>query len=157
MKKCGKCLETKSLCEFGTDKRIKSGRSSQCKTCINKAANARGRTNPEKTRLKKLEWGRANPEKTRLSRLKWRHANSEKVSAQYRKWSQDNLEGIRSRHAAYLAELSDSLLASWLARNTCLRPKDIPKELIEAKRDQVLTYRASRQLKQALKQQGDRA
>jgi hypothetical protein len=34
-KECQKCLETKSILEFGKDKRKKDGRNSWCKTCIN--------------------------------------------------------------------------------------------------------------------------
>ena len=61
---------------------------------------------------------------------------------------QKNKEHYRELHKEYKKNLTDSYVANMIADRTTLKAKDIPKELIKAKRQHV-------QVKRILKEQND--
>ena len=110
---------------------------------------------PEEKRVKRREQGRersrvwraANPEKVReRKRADW-EANREKRLEKYRAWAEANPEKVRSARE----ECKDSYIALLLG----LPVSKVPRDLLEAKREQVLTHRCIKQLEKAIKEKKD--
>jgi hypothetical protein len=86
-----------------------------------------------------------DPEAARLKVRQYKAANEKTVKAKKKEWNQSNKEHLRKYFSRKTAELSDSYIRNKLAANhkreRTLRSKDIPQELVELKRLQILLLR----------------
>ncbi len=86
-----------------------------------------------------------DPEAARLRSKQFKAANPELIKTEKRKWVAENKEHLRKYFSRKTAELSDSYIRNKLATNhkreRTLRSKDIPQELVELKRLQLLLQR----------------
>ena len=94
-KKCSKCKEVKSPAEFYNNKYEKSGKTSQCKACINTIKAIRYRENIEKFRLQDKLRREATPgykEKHKEQNAAWYKNTRDLRIAKNRKWKEENKE-----------------------------------------------------------------
>lgn len=81
MKKCSKCGQEKDLKDFVKDKRAKTGYTSRCKECQNKAASRYRKDNPEKVKESKDKYKEHNRKAINDSLVKYAKHNKEKKRA----------------------------------------------------------------------------
>ena len=86
-----------------------------------------------------------DPEAARLKVRQYKAANIETVKAKKKEWNQANRPHLRAYHNKKTEQLSDSYIRNKLAanhkRDRTLRSEDIPQELVELKRFQLLIQR----------------
>jgi len=86
-----------------------------------------------------------DPEAARLRSKQFKATNPELIKTEKRRWAAENKEHLRKYFSRKTAELSDSYIRNKLATNhkreRTLRSKDIPQELVELKRLQLLLQR----------------
>lgn len=80
MKRCPRCLETKSLDLFSPDNRTRSGVQSRCRPCQAEIARERYASNPERHRESVRGFAKRNPDEIRERNRRYRKANPEKIS-----------------------------------------------------------------------------
>lgn len=121
-KVCTRCGKSKLLSEFYTDKRVRSGKCSICKSCANKKSLEYARTHKEQRRLtnkkyndthveqkRKLSeaykeqarqnvklWIRENQSRKKEMDRHYREKNLLKIKNRYRKYYEENIENYRS-------------------------------------------------------------
>ena len=102
--------------------------------------NARPRA---RERAKEKYW--KNPEAARLKVRQYKAANKETVKAKKKEWNESNRPHLRAYYNKQTKQLSDSYIRNKLAANhkreRTLRSEDIPQELVELKRLQLLLRR----------------
>jgi len=102
--------------------------------------NARPRA---RERAKEKYW--ENPEAARLKVRQYKAANIETVKAKKKEWNESNRPHLRAYYNKQTKQLSDSYIRNKLAANhkreRTLRSEDIPQELVELKRFQLLLRR----------------
>lgn len=127
MKKiCTKCLEEKSLSEFYKKKTAGDGRSSHCKSCINKYQKKYREENKELIQANNKEYYqdnkeeltqnakdhyRENKEGIAKQRKKHRVNNKEKIADQQRSWRVNNKEGLSKKKKQYREENKEVIAA----------------------------------------------
>lgn len=103
-----------------------------------------------------LAWREVNRDKERVRQRAYREANREKFAEKDRAYREGNLEAIREkdrvRNSAYRAKAIETLADSYVARTLSLPVRAVPRQLLEAKREQLLTYRCIKQLQTTLKE-----
>jgi hypothetical protein len=114
------------------------------------------KNNPEKVKLhkenhrpKRLQYSRerywADPETAKQKSKEYRDANPELMRERKQKWIQSSREHLRSYYNGLTKNLSDSYIRGKLARKSkrkeILSAKDIPQELVELKRFEILIKR----------------
>lgn len=132
-KVCSKCLMRKNLSAFHKGALYKGGVRSQCKECrknlsdheiqIRRVANKRfaeKRKGCERLKQLRNDWFKANPDKRRAAK-----------------------KGQVSR-------LIDSYVANQLMKEMPVLREEIPQELIELKREQLMMHRAMKKLNEAI-------
>jgi hypothetical protein len=132
--------------------------------------------NREKLRLAEKEWRKNNPElsrersrryreahpnykkeyyaknKSKLIKkvIKWQKENKERYIKRVKEWKMKNynawLQNERERHKTKVENLTDDYVVKLLKGKGKLLVKDVPKELIEAKRLQILIQREIKNL-----------
>jgi hypothetical protein len=103
----------------------------------------------EKHRPEKLKRSRekywADPETARQKVREYKEANPELTKARKKKWLQSSREHLRNYYNGLTKNLSDSYIRGKLARKSkrkeILSAKDIPQELVELKRFELLIKR----------------
>lgn len=103
----------------------------------------------EKHRPEKLKRSRekywSDPETARQKVREYKEANPELTKARKRKWLQSSKEHLRKYYNALTENLSDSYVRGKIARKSkrkeILSAKDIPQELVELKRFELLIKR----------------
>ena len=102
--------------------------------------NARPRA---RERAKEKYW--EDPEAARLKVRQYKAANIETVKVKKKEWNQSNRPHLRAYYNKQTKQLSDSYIRNKLAANhkreRTLRSEDIPQELVELKRFQLLLRR----------------
>lgn len=102
--------------------------------------NARPRA---RERAKEKYW--EDPEAARLKVRQYKAANKESVKAKQKEWNELNRSHLRDYYNKQTKQLSDSYIRNKLAANhkreRTLRSEDIPQELVELKRFQLLLRR----------------
>ena len=102
--------------------------------------NARPRA---RERAKEKYW--EDPEAARLRVRQYKAANIETVKVKKKEWNNQNREHLRSYYNEKTEQLSDAYIRNKLAANhkreRTLRSEDIPQELVELKRFQLLLKR----------------
>lgn len=103
---------------------------------------------PEKREMQnaKVRLDRAeNPEKHKAYRQKYYRKNKESIRDKCAKWRKKNpdklREYVRKSSAASREKLNSCYIRTYLTMGTTLKAKDIPQELVEAKRLQLLIAR----------------
>ena len=91
----------------------------------------------------------ANPEKYKALATAWKAKNRADSNAIQAKWVEKNREHVYESQRLRRVELKDSEVASMLH----MRVGDCTKELIQIKREQVLLFRAIKNLNKTLKEQ----
>ena len=125
-KQCSKCKEFKDLSMFG---KRKNGFRGQCRPCINKRKSDWYKNNPEQWE-KKLAWGR----------------NNRKDRTSYRKtYNKRHRKEIRLKKLLVVENLSDSYVKTVICQRTGLSHKDIPQEMVEARRQYMKLNRIIRE------------
>jgi cytochrome c553 len=124
MKICTKCGIEKEEGEFYKRGDRKSGLRPECRVC-NSVCRKNYRQN--------------NPEKLKENNKKYRQNNLEKVKENSKNYRQNNPEKVKERSKKDMLELSDNYVAMTIRSNsfTGLKIEDIPKELIELKRNAI--------------------
>lgn len=142
-RECKICLAQKPLECFPRGKKTKTGHvySRTCKSCKNARARQRWAENPELHRQKQREKRAKRPEHYHQKTLEWRERNREYRLAYQRNYRlrhhQETLEWARK----YKDGLADSYIKSLLVKKTNLNAHDIPKQLVELKRAELLIKR----------------
>lgn len=136
-KKCTKCGEVKLFADFYKDKRWAKGFRSECKLCTKKNQLLSRSTEEAKSKRKlrdsSAEGKQRKAQHDKNYRLKYPEAYALKCSIKNR---------IKSKRKAALLE--DGYVLSVLCARTNLMYKDIPAELLEAKRLQLQILRESK-------------
>ena len=105
--------------------------------------NARPRA---RERAKEKYW--EDPEAARLKVRQYKAANKETVKAKKKEWNSQNREHLRSYYNEKTEQLSDAYIRNKLAANhkreRTLRSENIPQELVDLKRIQLLLQRKLR-------------
>ena len=108
----------------------------------------RGKNKEKISESKKITY-RKKLEENRERSKKWRTANRERMRLQCRDRYYSNISEVRKYQKTRRLQLPDSVVASAIGAKT----KEIPKEIIELKRQQLILLRATKQLNQAIKEQ----
>lgn len=108
MKTCTKCEVGKDESEF-PPRKGKLG--AQCRLCVNDAARAWRRANPEKTQEASRRWREANPDKAKEACRRWLEANSDRVKRQYANWYAEKKSEKRLAHSAWRERNEDRVKA----------------------------------------------
>jgi len=174
-KVCPKCRVEKGLGEFHRNVGRKDGRCGHCKSCVKlasakfyaensdkikayqakykiensdklKAQKAKYRAeNKEEIRVRDAEFYAENKEEIRVRQAEFYAENSEKMKARQAKYQAENLEKVKAYKARIVIDLEDTYV------KTQVKLPNPPQELIEHKREQLLMYRATRDLLKTLK------
>lgn len=124
MKTCSKCGQTKPLDEFSNRNRSRDGKESQCKQCIYAYSRSEAGISARR-KYRKSQLGKKNKKK---------YLNKASESARAKK------SQIQAR-----ADLTDGGIKRSLC-NIGIKAVQITPEIIELKREQLLIYRATKQL-----------
>ena len=123
--------------------------------------------NPEKFRAKSNEFYRNNKDVCQLRQRNWRtknHSHVLRYAKMYRianpdsvkkcreQWKAKNRDKIVAYKAATRDALKDSYVKRVLFNNESYACVDIPAEIVQEKRDQLIVSRIARQLKQTIKE-----
>jgi hypothetical protein len=146
---CSGCRANLPAPAFYKNKTRKSGLQSKCKDCANKFARHWQSTHPEQFAAKQTIWKQVNPDSTRRSHAKWSKTNQAHLRQYNRDRYQENSKQIQAREKIYMKKQQETLSDVWirisLARKVAgLKPRDIPRGLIELKRVQLLIARELR-------------
>lgn len=126
---CRICGEEKPLEELVKNKASKYGREKLCKLCANENNYKLLKNNPER-RERVHEWQKNNPEKLKEYVRKWQKNNPEKIRRFQRKYKKVGRENLK-----------DWYIKTLITNKSILNHKDIPQELIEAKRQYLKVKR----------------
>jgi len=133
-KKCSKCGEVKSLSDFYK-------RYGMCKECASIQQREYRLKNAEKRIKYNKEYRLKNAERIREQKREYRLKNAERIREYDKKYSSENIEKIRKREKKNNYNLTNKYIASLLR----ISIKDVPKELLEAKRAQIKIHRLLKQ------------
>lgn len=117
-KKCYKCGEIKSLCDFYKNKDRKDGLDHTCKICKKEYAIQYRIKNKKLIAQKRKEYTLENKEKVKSQKLKSRIKNKEKIKVQKQKYYQLNKFKINSRNKKYNNKNRDRLKPYYKQYNT---------------------------------------
>lgn len=156
MKPCSRCGATKLLSEFGVSKQHKSGLFNICKTCYADRRKEWASNRPE-ARRKCLE---NNFDKVRAWRKEYRKRTSVRALQQQRERYAKTPDIFRQRANEYQKKNKSKVLEqdkkerlalvdAYVATLLGLKVSDVPKPLLEMKRQQISILRLARQLKKA--------
>lgn len=120
MKICRSCNLSKTLDDFGNDRRGKDGKKSTCKTCINAKNKEAYKKNKEPFLTRKKRWkennrtsysesGRRYYIKNKNKIAEYTRLNRDKINKRWKEWRQENLEACRQREREYREVNRDSL------------------------------------------------
>jgi hypothetical protein len=123
-KKCTKCLEVKAFSEFHKAKQYKDGLVYNCKDCAKQRVSIWQKNNPEKCYKKYINYVNKTP--------KYRETKKKKIQ-EYKKKERENLD--------------DRYIKETLMQNNNLKASDIPQEMIEVKRMQLMIRRQLKEMK----------
>ena len=142
-KVCSKCGEVKAVAEF----RVKRN---TCTACGKAYQAAYRKANAEKVAATRAAWLKANPEKMAAYQAAHCKANAGKVAAQRAAYRKANPEKVAAKNAAQILKMMPAYLAAVIG----LPVSHLSPELIALKREQLATYRLSKQITQAIQAQG---
>jgi len=156
LRKCSKCGVEKELCpeHFHRSKRIALGFGYTCKTCKLLALKLWKKANPDKAKAQKKRYHAKHPEKQEEKKKRWRANNPEKWKAQLKRRREakkardpEKYEAERKAQKQRARErLTDGYIKSLMVNANSLRRKDIPQELVDAKRLQLMITRKIKEL-----------
>ena len=139
MKVCTKCKVEKDEALFSKNR-------SKCKDCW-KEYNAGWRAeNKDNVRKQIAKYYLENKDKIKEINVKWRAENKDKLRKNAAKWKAENKTKYYEYHAKYRENLADGYVAGRIIQGTILKAKDIPIELIEAKRMQIMIHRKIKEM-----------
>lgn len=110
-KTCTKCGEEKFLEEFYRDKRLKTGRRPDCKTCKTESHRKWAESNREHVKEYRADYYQSNREKILADKRSYHLENKDKRCAYARKYNADHKEEIRNRRRSYYELNRDEILA----------------------------------------------
>jgi hypothetical protein len=93
-KVCNKCIETKALVDFHTEKRGIGGKTATCAECINKSMREYKSNNRDKTREQFKRYYAENREKIKETRAKRSEEYRDEINGYYRDYYKENREKI---------------------------------------------------------------
>jgi len=93
--------------------------------------------NKEKESKRAKKYREANKEIILEKEKKYREENKEKESKRAKKYYKSNKEKLSERRKRDAENLTDYYVVRFIIENSNLTPKDIPQELIEAKRELI--------------------
>ena len=142
MKKiCSKCKEEKSVDMFYKNKSRKGGFHYECKPCDNIRKRVYVNKNRDKVNKRRRDFWKDNPEKYKKYLEKGKiyiENNKEKEIKRHHKYYKKNKDKELNRGKKYRDELADNyVIRCMLQNNKTLKAEDIPKWLIEAKRQEM--------------------
>jgi ribosomal protein S27AE len=152
MKRCSICGINKELAEFSKDKRLKSGLRSYCRKCAslyfknwwNNRTKEQIEYRHEKQKICRLEAKRTG--KKALWDKRYAKTHREICNKLNRSYYKRNSEKIRSKRKDWqkgrVSTLSDSWIKILIQLKLPIPGNEIPHNLIEAKREQMLAHRA---------------
>lgn len=136
-KTCCRCQVNKPLSEFNLKPQA------ACKACINVYQAMYRERNRERLNEKARVRSRDNPNSRHVWMAKYREHNREKLNANQRAYAKTESRKAVERvmRAKYSAELVDAFVRRSIVKNTAIDPKDVPPEIITAKRLQLQILR----------------
>ena len=138
-KTCTKCGELKDLEEFVKDKKCKDGHTHCCEEC--------------KANQKKI-YRSKNKEKITKQRRLYRSKNKKKLSEQMKLFRSKNKKKLSGRNKVWHSEnrinLGDSYVKRKILRQYNIASQDMTPEMIEAKRQVILTHRRMKEARDEL-------
>jgi hypothetical protein len=157
-KTCFRCKSDKDLCEFGKNKRTKTGLSVYCKQCNNELGREnRLRIGKDKIRQVNIGYRKRNKDKIKKHKKNAYIKNRNEILDQHKQYRMENKEQISKRRRIASKKQADILHDTYIKSviigdfedqfGVSIPSKDIPIDLIEIKRLSILT---KRKLKQAI-------
>jgi len=157
-KKCSKCGEVKAVSEFYKDKYSKDGVRSSCKECKKQYYKANNekilgqkkqhyKANKKKIKKYNKQYQQANKEKIKEHRKQYYQANKEQIKEYNKQYYQANNEQIIEQKKQYdqdnINKLGDTYIKDIIRKQTngMLKASDMPEELIELKRNNIILKR----------------
>jgi hypothetical protein len=125
-KTCTKCRIEKALDNFYLNKKNKSGRENQCKSCHSETCKAWKARNREKCRAYRQKWNKSNPEKRR-----------EILAESYQK----RKDGLKQYYQRRRDQLCDFYVKNLIALSTGAPRSAIPSVLVETLKVQIAISR----------------
>jgi hypothetical protein len=114
-KKCTKCLTTKPLTEFYTEKRAKDGKRSSCKECCNKVTKKYADKNKDKIKEYHEIYYTENKEKLKTQRMDRYYNNRDTEIARHKQYIRDRR--INDPEFRLLSNLRSGLYKSLIMAN----------------------------------------
>ncbi len=172
-KQCCTCKQIISVYEFFSNKSTKDGYSRNCKKCASEQKkkshikHREKRLQEQKEYYKKnkkhlakaaKKWIKNNIEKVRLIKSNWVKRNRSQINKRerenpeiYRKWDREHPERIKEIGKKTMQnareKLSDYYVKSLICKHSdSLKHKDIPKTLVEVKKEQIKLQRLINEL-----------
>jgi hypothetical protein len=145
-KLCKRCNSTKPISEFFSDIQRKDNKSPYCKVCHRDIKRLRKIANPEKISAQKhASYIRNIDTKKKYDKL-YHATHKEKKNAQSKIWKNSNRDRYNQRcnmlHKRHRVNLEDEYIKTLLMQDTLgISRQDLPQELIEAKRLELLIKR----------------
>jgi hypothetical protein len=140
IKTCSKCNMAKNIDFFHFKKGTKDGRRYTCKECTKIDKHESYLRNKETSAKYRKYYREENRIKCNLNQQSWRSDNKEKTNTYNERYKIK----IRERAKKYIDSAAASYIKHLICYKTKLRVYDIPKELIELKRVQILITREIR-------------
>jgi hypothetical protein len=146
-KTCNKCFEIKPLIFYHKNKSMKDGHHGMCKECRSKHDNWASR-NKAHCSLRAKKYYENNKITCSEGAKNWYMNNKDRRMQLNKIWVSDNLEKVRinmkKQNKKSRDTLDDNFIKSQIVQRTKIKRKDIPKDLIELKRVQLLINREIR-------------
>jgi len=110
LKKCTKCLESKSLCEFSRDSWKKDGLSTQCKVCKHKVSRDHYLKNRKHILSYAKNYAEVNKDLISSRQKEYRLKNADKIKKDKRLYRENHRDHIASRDHGYYIQNKDRIV-----------------------------------------------
>jgi len=149
-KVCTKCKMEKDVSEFGPKRSVKSGLKARCKPCLSEDNSIWLKSN----NIDRVDYLRQyylnNRRQLREAHRAYYADNSSTIKERVKSYVSANREEVNRKNRERSSESVRLLKTSYLRLRTGLMCP--PQELIDLKREQLLTYRATKELQQTVKE-----
>lgn len=137
---CPRCETLLSLADFSKNRRRKDGSQVYCRQCMSRAVAAAHAKRRAYYTIQAAAWSQNNPDRVRAAKRRYTESGKN-AEAERRRYSP---EKRRAKSAVETASLCDRYVASKVARDTATDWREVPAEVISAKRAHLLLIRELR-------------
>lgn len=147
MKKCSKCGVVKDYSEFSKNKSKKDGLQPHCKPCSAVSNKEYHSNNKDKIAVRRKKYIENNRAKLSAYQKNYYVSNKDRLIAHQAEYQRNNKEKRAALANKYTDSLTNWYVVARLRRsNRNIKREDIPPELIEAKRVQIMINRKIKEL-----------